>query len=179
MCGFIWKLQCEWNFDRDDLTKNSSHKCSTGESSIKGRGRHCRRRNWCNVPIFVDFGFNSMCACSRSDLVAATLLDRGRMIHTALELTSNFYMNDEPTCNISRNSAMAQVFKASKFIIWDEWTMAQKRSLEVLNWTIKYFRNNAQTLGGTMILLAVDFRQNAPVIPLWTLAWNYRISGDM
>ena len=43
--------------------------------------------------------------------------------------------------------------------------MAHKKSLEVLDTTIKDQRNNQNQFGGAMILLAGDFRHTLPVIP--------------
>ena len=48
--------------------------------------------------------------------------------------------------------------------------MAHKRALEALNRTLKDLRNNQNLFGGTMILLAGDFRQILPVIPRSTAA---------
>ncbi|CAB3249925.1 unnamed protein product [Arctia plantaginis] len=76
----------------------------------------------------------------------------------------------QPTCNITKNSAMAKVLSASKIIIWDECTMAHKRALEALNRTLKDLRNDSRCFGGAMILLSGDFRQTLPIIPRSTAA---------
>lgn len=57
-----------------------------------------------------------------------------------------------------------------KLIVWDECTMAHKKSLEALNFTLKDLRRNYNIFGGLMILLAGDFRQTLPVIPRGTPA---------
>lgn len=102
--------------------------------------------------------------------IAATLLEGGRTAHSAFKLPLNLQTIDEPTCNIAKNSAMAKVLQNCKIIIWDECTMAHKRALEALNRTLKDLRNNQNLFGGTMILLAGDFRQILPVIPRSTAA---------
>lgn len=102
--------------------------------------------------------------------IAATLLEGGRTAHSALKLPLNLQTIDEPTCNISKKSAMAKVLQNCKIIIWDECTMAHKRALEALDRTLKDLRNNQYLFGGTMILLAGDFRQTLPVIPRSTAA---------
>lgn len=115
---------------------------------------------------------------SRSDIalavassgIAATLLEGGRTAHSALKLPLNLQANEEPTCNISKNSAMAHVLKTCKIIIWDECTMAHKRALEALDRTMKDLHNNSRLFGGTLILLAGDFRQTLPIIPRSTAA---------
>ncbi|XP_074109278.1 ATP-dependent DNA helicase PIF1-like [Cotesia typhae] len=48
--------------------------------------------------------------------------------------------------------------------------MAHKRALEALDRTLKDLRSNQSLLGGTIILLAGDFRQTLPVIPRSTAA---------
>ncbi|XP_017489632.1 PREDICTED: ATP-dependent DNA helicase PIF1-like, partial [Rhagoletis zephyria] len=102
--------------------------------------------------------------------IAATLLEVGRTAHSALKLPSNLKIHESPVCNISKQSAMAQVLKNCKLIIWDECTMAHKRSLEALDRTLRDLRNNDRCFGGVMILLAGDFKQTLPVIPKSTAA---------
>lgn len=101
---------------------------------------------------------NQIALALASSGIAATLLEGGRTAHSALKLPLNLQMNDNPTCNISRNCAMAQVLQNCKLIIWDECTMAHKKSLEALNRTMQDLRNNRTLFGGVMILLAGDFR---------------------
>ncbi|XP_017469499.1 PREDICTED: uncharacterized protein LOC108361401, partial [Rhagoletis zephyria] len=102
--------------------------------------------------------------------IAATLLDGGRTAHSALKLPLNLNTIDTPTCNISRSSAMGKLLVQCKLIVWDECTMAHKKSLEALNFTLKDLRRNNNIFGGLMILLAGDFRQTLPVIPRGTPA---------
>lgn len=59
-----------------------------------------------------------------SSEIAATLLEGGRTAHSALKLPLNLQTIDEPTCNITKKSAMAKVLQNCKIIIWDECTMA-------------------------------------------------------
>ncbi|GBP63209.1 hypothetical protein EVAR_89476_1 [Eumeta japonica] len=64
--------------------------------------------------------------------IAATLLDGGRTAYSALKLPLNLNTIDTPTCNISRSSAMGKLLMQCKLIVWDECTMAHKKSLEAL-----------------------------------------------
>lgn len=96
--------------------------------------------------------------------IAATLLDGGRTAHSALKLPLNMQLTETPTCNISKTSGMAKVLQQCKIIIWDECTMAHKKSLEALDRTLQDLRSNQQPFGGAIILLAGDFRQTLPVI---------------
>ncbi|KAF2892009.1 hypothetical protein ILUMI_14164, partial [Ignelater luminosus] len=102
--------------------------------------------------------------------IAATLLEGGRTAHSALKLPLNLQTIEEPTCNITKTSAMAKVLQNCKIIIWDECTMAHKRALEALDRTLRDLRSNQIIFGGAMILLAGDFRQTLPVIPRSTPA---------
>ncbi|XP_041451331.1 ATP-dependent DNA helicase pif1-like [Drosophila obscura] len=102
--------------------------------------------------------------------IAATLLDGGRTAHSALKLPLNMKADDNPTCNISKRSAMARVLQQCSLIVWDECTMANKKSLEALNRTLKDIRGDNRLFGGALILLAGDFRQTLPVVKLGTSA---------
>lgn len=55
--------------------------------------------------------------------------------HSALKLPLNMQVNERPTCNISKTSAMAKVLQQCQIIVWDESTMAHKKSLEALDRT--------------------------------------------
>lgn len=113
---------------------------------------------------------NGVALALASSGIAATLLEGGRTAHSALKLPLNMQITDTPTCNISKNSAMAKVLQKCKLIVWDECTMAHKKSLEALNRTMKDLRGNQHIFGGAMILLSGDFRQTLPVIPRSTAA---------
>ncbi|GBP47861.1 ATP-dependent DNA helicase pif1 [Eumeta japonica] len=54
---------------------------------------------------------------------------------------------------------MAKILQVCKLIVWDECTMAHKRSLEALDRTLKDLRDNHNIFGGAMILLS-DIAQN-------------------
>ncbi|XP_061393216.1 uncharacterized protein LOC133328686 [Musca vetustissima] len=97
--------------------------------------------------------------------IAATLLDGGRTAHSALKLPLKWQFSEDYTCNIRKNSSMGKVLQTCKIIVWDECTMAHKKSLEALNRTLQDLRNNTNLFGGAFILLAGDFRQTLPVIP--------------
>ncbi|XP_036343195.1 uncharacterized protein LOC118752408 [Rhagoletis pomonella] len=117
---------------------------------------------------------NNIALALASSGIAATLLDGGRTAHSALKLPLNMQVNEEPTCNISKNSGMGKVLQTCKIIVWDECTMAHKKSLEALNRTLKDLRNNTNIFGAALILLAGDFRQTLPVIPKSTAADELR-----
>ena len=79
--------------------------------------------------------------------IKATLLDQ--TAHSTMKLPFIMQINKTPTCNLSRNSAMAKVWQQNKFLVWDECTMAQKKSLEALDCMLQDLRKN--TTSNTMI----------------------------
>ncbi|XP_017490266.1 PREDICTED: uncharacterized protein LOC108378484 [Rhagoletis zephyria] len=102
--------------------------------------------------------------------IAATLLCGGRTAHSAFKLPLSPQISDTPMCNISKNSGQGRVLKTCKLIVWDECTMANKKSLEALDRSLRDLRGNDQPMGGALLLLAGDFRQILPVIPKGTAA---------
>jgi len=102
--------------------------------------------------------------------IAATLLPGERTAHSALKSPLKVYSTETPTCNISKSSGMGKVLQQCKLIIWDECTMAHKKSLEDLDQSLRDLRGNLKPFGSTLILLAGDFRQTLPIIPRSTPA---------
>ena len=102
--------------------------------------------------------------------IASTLLPGGRTAHTTFKLPLNSIYDNEPVCNINKNSDVAQVLKNCSLIIWDEVTMSHKRCLEAVDKTLKDIHNNNKIMGGVTVLLSGDFRQTLPVIPKGTKA---------
>ncbi|XP_026479313.1 uncharacterized protein LOC113385685 [Ctenocephalides felis] len=79
--------------------------------------------------------------------IAATLIEGGRTAHSALKLSFNMQSNETPTCNISKNSAMAKVLQQYQLIVWDECTMAHTKSFEALGKTLKDQQSNQNRFG--------------------------------
>ncbi|XP_053967967.1 ATP-dependent DNA helicase PIF1-like [Anastrepha ludens] len=102
--------------------------------------------------------------------IAATLLCGGRTAHSVFKLPLSMQISGTPMCNISKNSGQGRVLKTCKLIVWDECTMAHKKSLEALDRSLRDLRGNDQPMGGALLLLAGDFRQILPVIPKGTAA---------
>lgn len=107
--------------------------------------------------------------------IAATLLEGGRTAHSAFKLPLNLAHEKEPTCNISKDTALAKLLRDSKLIVWDEATMSHKGAFEALDRTMRDFRSpgdprKARPMGGVTMVLSGDFRQTLPVIPKGTKA---------
>ncbi|GFX51308.1 ATP-dependent DNA helicase [Trichonephila clavipes] len=113
---------------------------------------------------------NDIALALASSGTAATLLPGGRTAHSALKLPLNIQIIETPICNISRSSGMGKVLQKCKLIVWDECTMAHKKTLEALDRSLQDLRGNTRPFGSTLILLAGDFRQTLPVIPQSTPA---------
>ncbi|KAJ4447435.1 hypothetical protein ANN_09442 [Periplaneta americana] len=97
--------------------------------------------------------------------ISSILMEGGRTAHSALKLPLNIATTESPVCNVSKDSGQAQLLKQYKIIVWDECTMAHKKSLEALDRTLKDLRGNKKLMGGALVVLAGDFRQTLPVIP--------------
>jgi hypothetical protein len=70
----------------------------------------------------------------------------------------------EVACNITKESATAEVLRQCKIIIWDECTMSHKRALEAVNITLQDLKGNKKIMGGTVVVLSGDFWQTLPVV---------------
>ncbi|XP_050063125.1 ATP-dependent DNA helicase pif1-like [Aphis gossypii] len=97
--------------------------------------------------------------------IAAMLLEGGRTAHSAFKQPLDLISIETPICNIPKQSNIAKVFRNSKFIVWDESTMAHKRGFEALDRSLKDIRNKNEVMGEVTVLLTGDFRQTLPVIP--------------
>lgn len=116
---------------------------------------------------------NEIALALASSGIAATLLEGGRTALSALKLPLNHIQSKEtPIYNISKNSAVSKVLQQCKLIVWVQCTIVHKKSLEVLDRTIKDLRNNQTRFGGTMILLG-DFHQTLPVSRRSTPAYEF------
>ncbi|VDN00438.1 unnamed protein product, partial [Onchocerca ochengi] len=66
----------------------------------------------------------------------------GRTAHSALKLPLNIQLIENPTCNNSKTSGMGKVLLKCKLIVWDECTMACKKSIEALHRSLQDLRGN-------------------------------------
>lgn len=102
--------------------------------------------------------------------IAATLIEGGRTVHSALKLPLNLNSVDTPSCTIGKQSDMAKVLRDFKLIVYDECTMTHKTGLETLDRTLQDIRGVKNLMGGKTVLLSGDFRQTLPVVPRGTRA---------
>ncbi|UYV69316.1 hypothetical protein LAZ67_6003233 [Cordylochernes scorpioides] len=101
--------------------------------------------------------------------IAATLLHGGRTAHSTFKLPLDLTRDEVPVCNLNADSAMGEVLRQCKLIVWDECTMAHRHALEAVDITLKDCRQDQRPMGGIVLLLAGDFRQILPIIPRGTI----------
>ena len=76
--------------------------------------------------------------------IAATLLPGGETAHSFFKMPIDFNSSDFPVCNISKNSAKAELIRNADLIVWDECTMALKKSVEALDRTLRDLCNDSR-----------------------------------
>uniref|UniRef100_A0A1U7WL96 ATP-dependent DNA helicase n=1 Tax=Nicotiana sylvestris TaxID=4096 RepID=A0A1U7WL96_NICSY len=67
--------------------------------------------------------------------VATSILPGGRTAHSRFKIPID--INENVSCNISKQSALASLIRDAKVIVWDEASMANKRMLEVFDLLLK------------------------------------------
>ncbi|VDM97499.1 unnamed protein product, partial [Onchocerca ochengi] len=107
---------------------------------------------------------NGIALALASSGISATLLPGGRTAHSTLKLPVNTNLIETSTCNISKTSGMGKILQKCKLTVWDECTMAHKKSIEALDRSLQDLRGNIRPFGNALILFAGDFRQTLPVI---------------
>ncbi|GJY66481.1 DNA helicase, partial [Tanacetum coccineum] len=93
--------------------------------------------------------------------IASLLLPAGRTAHSRFQIPLN--LQDESTCNIKKNSQLADLLRHTNLIIWDEAPMNDRRCFEALDRCLKDILDSPDVLfGGRSIMLGGDFRQTLP-----------------
>lgn len=105
---------------------------------------------------------NDIAIATATSGIAATLLPKGRTLHSRLKIPIN--ITDDSTCNITLRSATAELIRRCKLLVIDEVSMADRRILEAVDRSMKDIRKNDRTFGGITVVLAGDWRQILPVV---------------
>jgi hypothetical protein len=95
---------------------------------------------------------NEIAIALASSGIAATLLPGGRTAHSALKLPLNINNIETPTCNVSKSSGMGKLLQKCKLFVWDESTMAHKKSIEALDISLQYLRGNERVFGNSKMM---------------------------
>nr|XP_027090420.1 uncharacterized protein LOC113711453 [Coffea arabica] len=93
---------------------------------------------------------------------AASILPGGRTAHSRFKISLHHESNN--TCNLSKQSAISELIKAAKLIIWDEAAMAKKYAIESLDRLLRDLLNSDHISGDKIIVFGGDFRQTLPVV---------------
>ncbi|KAL3365048.1 hypothetical protein AABB24_010277, partial [Solanum stoloniferum] len=94
--------------------------------------------------------------------VAASILPGGRTTHSRFKIPID--LDENSSCNISKESSLARLIREAKLIVWDEVSMAKRRMIEVLDLLLKDLMNTDVLFGGKVVVLGGDFRQTLPVV---------------
>ncbi|XP_069149281.1 ATP-dependent DNA helicase pfh1-like isoform X3 [Solanum lycopersicum] len=108
-------------------------------------------------------GFIALATASSG--VAASILPGGRTAHSRFKIPVD--IDDNFTCNISKQSSLAILIRDSKLIVWDEVSMAKKNMIEALDTLLKDLMNTKALFGGKVVVLGGGgggFRQTLPVV---------------
>ncbi|XP_062099786.1 uncharacterized protein LOC133805610 [Humulus lupulus] len=130
-----------------------------------------------NVAFFVDgpggtgktFLYRALLATIRSRnlvaLVAASsttsILPEGRTTHSRFKLPLD--TDEKTTCCVSKQSALANLLRAAKLIIWVEAPMTRKQHIDALDKMLRDINDSDVAFGGKVVL-GGDFRQVLPVV---------------
>ena len=101
--------------------------------------------------------------CCATSGIAANLFVNGRTMHSRFKIPLDCQKYSPLT--IKKQTALAELIRRCKIIIWDEAPMAHKN---ILFWLDRQFRDimgNNEPFGGKTLLLCGDFKQLPPVIP--------------
>ncbi|XP_027082180.2 uncharacterized protein [Coffea arabica] len=94
--------------------------------------------------------------------VAASILPRGRTAHSRFKIPLDFSRNK--TCQLSKQSSMAHLIIQCKLFLWDEASMAKKKTIEAFDELLKNLMETADPFGVKVVVFGGDFRQTLPVI---------------
>ncbi|WMV27142.1 hypothetical protein MTR67_020527 [Solanum verrucosum] len=94
--------------------------------------------------------------------VAASILPGGRTTHSRFKIPIN--IDEQFSCNISKQSSLASLIRDAKLIVWDEVSMSKKNMIEALDLLMKDLTETNILFGGKVIVFGGDFRQTLPVV---------------
>ena len=101
--------------------------------------------------------------CVASSGLAALLLPGGSTSHSRFKIPLD--CTSTSTCNIPRNSPVADLIRQTALIIWDEVPMQHKHCFTAVNFSLCDILQNDSLFGGIPIVLGGDFAQTLPIVP--------------
>ncbi|XP_062113696.1 uncharacterized protein LOC133824737 [Humulus lupulus] len=100
---------------------------------------------------------NLVALATASSGVAASILPGGRIAHSRFKLPLD--TDEKTTCSVSKQSALANLLRAAKLIIWDEAPMTRKQHIEALDKMLRDINDSDVAFGGKVVVFGGDFRQ--------------------
>jgi hypothetical protein len=94
--------------------------------------------------------------------IASMLLLGGKTAHSQFEIPLE--LSEQSTCNITKQSKLAELLEKVDLIIWDEAPMTHRFAFEALDRTLRDLKNSQEPMGGIVTILCGDFRQVLPII---------------
>lgn len=94
--------------------------------------------------------------------IAAYLLSGGRTAHSRFKIPLS--ATPDSMCNISKQSELSALIRATDLILWDEAVMTNRMAYETLSRTLQDIMENNNLFGNIPVLFGGDFRQILPVV---------------
>ncbi|XP_009796237.2 uncharacterized protein [Nicotiana sylvestris] len=94
--------------------------------------------------------------------VAASILPGGRTAHSRFKISID--IDENFSCNISKQSSLACLIRDAKLIVWDEVSTAKKKMIETFDLLLKDLLNTNVLFGGKVVVFGGDFRQTLLVV---------------
>ncbi|XP_070020629.1 uncharacterized protein [Nicotiana sylvestris] len=92
----------------------------------------------------------------------AFFIDGGRTAHSRFKIPID--IDENFSCNTSKQSSTASLIRDAKLIVWDEVSMAKKRMLYIFDLLLKDLMDTNILFGEKVVVFGVDFRQTLLVV---------------
>lgn len=102
--------------------------------------------------------------CVSSSGISALLIRGGHTAHSTFKIPIDG-LNECSVCPIPKNSARADLLRATEAIIWDEIGAQHRLAVEAVDRTLRDIRGVDRPFGGVTVILGGDFLQTLPVVP--------------
>ncbi|XP_016488550.1 uncharacterized protein LOC107808529 [Nicotiana tabacum] len=99
-------------------------------------------------------GFISLATATSG--VAASILPGGRTAHSRFKISID--IDENFSCNISKQSSLACLIRDAKLIVWDEVSMAKKKMIETFDLLLKDLLNTNVLFGGKVVVFGENMR---------------------
>ncbi|XP_062103571.1 uncharacterized protein LOC133814653 [Humulus lupulus] len=100
---------------------------------------------------------NIIALATASSRVAAEILPGGRTAHSRFKFP--LQIDNNISCNISKQSGLAKLLQITRLIIWDEAPMISKYAIEALDVALKDINDSNLPFGGTRVQVTIYDRE--------------------